>query len=339
MQAGAWRSIAGRQSLDWPSMSNTPPQDGSSAVSALLARQRAWWRDIPSNVRGGIWALIAAGLFSVMAALIKAAGETIHVTEILFFRQVFMLLFALPIIAPGLPLAFKSARPDLQLLRIATAVTAMLLSFTAVIYLPLADVVTIGFARTFFITIFAILILSEVVGARRWSAMLVGFVGVVIVAQPEGTGSMNVYGLMAIAGAACAGLVMVVIRKLTETDPPVSIMAWQVIGIGLLMVAPALWFWKTPDAGELLILVGIGIVSLLMQMSNIFAFRAAEASAIAALDYTRLLWAIAIGFLVFSEWPEPHVFLGATVIIGAALYTMHRENRLARRPPLPPSAD
>ena len=320
-------------------MRHAPPRDGFRTVSAVLARRRAWWRKVPGNVRGGIWALVAASLFSVMAGLIKAAGQTIHVTEILFFRQVFMLLFALPMIAPALPTVLRSARPDLQLLRIGAAVAAMLLSFTAVIYLPLADVITIGFARTFFITIFAIVILSEVVGARRWSAMVVGFVGVVIVAQPEGAGSMNVYGLMAIAGAACAGLVMVVIRKLTETDPPITIMAWQAIGVGILMLPPTLYFWKTPNADELLILVAIGIVSLIMQMCNIFAFRAAEASAIAALDYTRLIWAILIGFLVFSEWPEPHVFLGAGIIIAAALYTMHRENRLARRPPLPPSAD
>ena len=102
------------------------------------------------------------------------------------------------------------------------------------------------------------------------------------------------------------------------------------------MIAPTVWFWKTPDAAELLLLVGIGIVSLLTQMCNIFAFRAAEASAIAAIDYTRLIWGIMIGFLVFSEWPELHVFLGAAIIIGAALYTMHRESRLARRQPMPP---
>lgn len=312
-------------------MPKASPPGKREAVAGYIARRTAVWNAIPGNVRGGIWMLIAAALFAAMVAMIKAAGETLHVTEILFFRQIFMIMLVLPVIARGFPEVLTTKRLDLQLIRIVSALTAMLLSFTAVMHLPLADVITIGFAKTFFITIFAIVILSETVGIRRWSAMAVGFVGVLVVAGPEGGESLNIYGLMAIGGAAAAGLVMVIIRKLTRTDKPVTILTYQAIGIGLLTLPPTIWFWKTPTLDELLLLIAIGAVSLVGQMSNIYAFRAGEASAIAPLDYLRLFYATIFGLIWFDEWPEPKVFIGAAIIIGAAFYTMRRELQVARQ--------
>lgn len=311
-------------------MLKASPPGKHGAVSGYIARRTVWWRAIPGNVRGGIWMMIAAAFFSMMVALIKAAGETLHVTEILFFRQVFMMVLVFPVIASRFPQVFKTKRPGLQAIRILSAATAMLLGFTAVLHLPLADAITIGFAKTFFITIFAILFLSEVVGIRRWAAMAIGFIGVLVVAGPAGGESINLYGLMAIGSAAAAGLVMIIIRILTRTDKPVTILTYQAIGIGLLMIPPTIWFWKMPNTEEWILLIAIGVFSLLGQMSNIYAFRAGEASAIAPLDYLRLFFGTFIGLAMFNEWPEPKVFIGAAVIIGAALYTMQRELKVAR---------
>lgn len=312
-------------------MPKASPPGKREAVARYIARRTALWNAVPDNVRGGIWMLVAAALFAAMVAMIKAAGQTLHVTEILFFRQIFMIMLVLPVIARGFPEVLTTKRLDLQLIRIVSALTAMLLSFTAVMHLPLADVITIGFAKTFFITIFAIIILSETVGIRRWSAMAVGFVGVLVVAGPEGGESLNIYGLMAVGGAAAAGLVMVIIRKLTRTDKPVTILTYQAIGIGLLTLPPTIWFWKAPTLEELFLLVAIGAVSLVGQMCNIYAFRAGEASAIAPLDYLRLFYVTIFGLIWFDEWPEPKVFIGAAIIIGAALYTMRRELQVARQ--------
>jgi drug/metabolite transporter (DMT)-like permease len=296
-----------------------------------MQHAQARWLRVPANVRGGLWLMLAALLFSGMVALIKLAGQSLHVTEILLFRQIFMMLLALPVIVGGFPGSLRSERVGLQLLRIAAASAAMLLGFTAFIHLHLAEAITIGFARTFFITIFAILILGEVVGMRRWSAMVFGFSGVVVVAQPDFSGGMNVYSLMAIGGAACGGLVMVLIRLLSRTDRPVTILTYQALGVGLVVLPPALWFWKTPTLAELALLAAIGAVSALAQVVNIYAFRAGEASAIAPLDYTRLVWATGFGLVLFGEWPGPHVFAGAAIIIAAGLYTMYREQRIGAR--------
>lgn len=307
------------------------PPAAERRPSGPIERAKARWGRIPGNVRGGLWALLGTGFFATMLALIKAAGATLHVTEILLFRQLFMIVLAMPVLVRGFPEALITARPGFQLLRVTAAIGAMLFSFTAVIHLPLADTITISFARTFFISIFAILILGEVVGLRRWGAIVVGFAGVLIVAQPEGVGSFNIYGLMAIAGAACAGLVMVIIRVLSRTDRTVTILAYQAIGIGLVMIPPAIWFWKTPSLYELMLLMGIGGVSVLSQLCSIHAFRAGEASAIAPLDYVRLVYAILIGYFVFAETPTMQVLVGAAVIVGASLYALERERRAERK--------
>jgi len=291
---------------------------------------QARWSTVPATLRGSLWMLLAAVLFTILVSLIKLAGRTLHVSEILLFRQIFMMLMALPVVIQDFSGTLQSNRLGLQGLRIAAAAGAMMLSFTAFIHLPLAETITISFARTFFITIFAIVILHEVVGLRRWGAMLAGFVGVVIVAQPGVSGSFNIYGLMAVGGAACAALVMITIRILSQTEKPITILSYQAIGVGLLMLPSALWFWRTPTLQEFALLAAIGVVSTLAQLCNIYAFRAAEASAIAPLDYTRLVWATGLGFLIFAEWPGTHVFAGAAVIILAGVYTMYREQQLGR---------
>lgn len=321
-------------------MNETDRPRAAERMQGYFAHRRARWERIPGNVRGGLWATVAAGFFASMLALIKLAGATLHVTEILVFRQVFMVLLASPVLISGFPGSLWTARPGLQLLRVLAAAGAMLFSFTAVIHLPLADVIAITFSRTFFITVFAIMLLGEIVGARRWWAIAIGFAGVLVAAQPEGVGSLNIYGLMAIVGAACAGLVMVIIRILSRTDRPVTIITYQAVGIGLIMTAPAIWFWKTPTAYEWLLLFGIGAASILSQTCNILAFRAAEASAVAPFDYVRFVYAVIIGIVVFSEWPSLQVLIGAAIIVAAGLYTLERERqaaRQARRDAGPPS--
>jgi drug/metabolite transporter (DMT)-like permease len=206
----------------------------------------------------------------------------------------------------------------------------MTLGFTAVIHLPLAEATTLGFTKTFFMTILGIVVLGEVVRARRWAALAAGFAGALIILWPEGGGGFNIYQLASIASACLVALVMVLIRKLAQIDRPVTILSYQAMGVGLLMFGPMLWFWKTPSLWEAGLLVLIGAVSAAGQYINILALRAGEASALAPLDFTRLVFAGGLGLAMFGEWPADRVYLGAAVIVGAALYTLHRERRAGR---------
>ncbi|WP_210203602.1 DMT family transporter [Breoghania corrubedonensis] len=294
-------------------------------------RWLAWWETLPGNARGALWILAAAFFFTIMTTLIKLAGERINVTEILLVRQIVMTIIVAPTIISSFPSSLRTARPELHLMRIVLASGAMLFGFTAVINLPLADATAISFAKSFFVTIFAIVILKETVGLHRWGAVIVGFLGVVVMLNPTGEGSMNVYGLMAVAGAACAGMVMILIRQMSRTDRPVTILTYQAFGVGLIMIVPTWIYWVTPTWKEAAILVAIGVVAWFAQMCNIQAFRAGEATAIASLDYTRLLYATIFGVMIFGQWPGASTFVGAAIIITASLYTVHREARRNKR--------
>ncbi len=269
--------------------------------------------------------------FSVMIALIKLAGQRLHVTQILFVRQAVMMLLAMPVIISGYPGSLRSARPLLQVGRIGVAFAAMMLGFTAVVHLPLAEATTISFSKTFFMTLLAIFLLGETVRAPRWTAVAIGFAGVLLIVWPDDLSRLDVYHLMALGSAMCVGFVMILVRMLSQVDRPVTILSFQAIGVGLLMLVPMMFHWQTPTVNEWLILGAIGAISAVGQTITIYALRAGEASAMAPLDYTRLVFTTLLGLWLFAEWPEPRVGLGALIIVGAALYTMHRERQAAQR--------
>jgi drug/metabolite transporter (DMT)-like permease len=137
--------------------------------------------------------------------------------------------------------------------------------------------------------------------------------------------------LLAIAGAAGAGLVMVIVRLLTRIDSPPTILAYQAIGVGLIMAIPAYFQWIEPSRREWMLIAGIGVVSYFAQKANIYAFKYGEASMLASLDYVRLLYATFFGWLLFSELPGVSTWVGAAIIILASIYTVHRERKRKQR--------
>ena len=281
---------------------------------------------LPDNLKGAAYLMLASIGFSLMALLIKMLGQRLHVTQILMLRQAGMLLLVLPAILPHFPGSLRSNRPGLQILRMVFALVAMLGGFTAIIHLPLADATAIFFAKSFFVTIFAMLILGETVGIYRWSAVAVGFVGVLIMLQP-GTAEFSIYSLASLAGAAGAGAVMIVLRLVSQYDSANTILSWSSIGIGLAMAGPGIYFWVSPTPTEWALLGGLAIASYLGQRFNIYAYKHGEASLLASLDYVRLLWATLLGFMVFGHFPGPATWIGAGVVIAAAIFTIYREAR------------
>ena len=287
------------------------------------------------NVRGALTILLAAAFFALMTLVIKllgqgdaAGGRAMHVTQILFLRQVGMTAILVPQIVAHWPDNFRTQVPGWQALRIVAALIAMTCGFTAVIHMPLADATAIGFAKSFFTTIFAILILHEVVGWRRWTATFVGFVGVVVMIRPfglGGAGEVSPYALYAVAGAAAAGLVMVVIRRLSRTDSSITILSYQAVFVGLAMAVPAAWFWVWPTAMEWLLIAALGLVSFLGQYLNITAYKWGEASVMAVLDYARLIYATLLGWLFFAHLPDRYTWIGAGIVVAAAAYIIYRE--------------
>lgn len=278
---------------------------------------------------------IAAAGFALTMALIKLAGERLHVTQILLVRQIVMALIVLPVLIKSFPDSFKTTRIKLHLLRVCVALVAMLCGFYAVIHMPLADVTAIGFAKAFFVTMFAIWLLKEKVGPRRWGAVLVGFIGVILMIRP-GSDGFDPISLLALISSAAAGLVMVLLRILSRTEKPTTTLSYQAYLVGIVMIIPGYYFWLEPTLREWLLMLVIGVFSYGAQMLNIYAYKWGEASVLASLDYIRILYATMFGYFLFDSLPGPYTWAGALVIVAASIYTVHRERKqnrnLARSP-------
>lgn len=286
---------------------------------------------LPGNARGAVWVLIAGVFFTVMTALIKAIGNTISVAQILLICQITMTCTVLPMLVSGFPSAFRTSHLALHLAGVGLTVAAMICGFVAVVHLPLAEATALGFAKSLFVTVFALLLLHEVPGPRRWISALLGFVGVLVMVQPGG-GGLDIYAALAVLGAAAAAAVTVIIRKVAQIDRPVTILGYQAILVSVLMVPPALYYWVVPTLREWLIMGAIGLLSVIGQLANIRGFKAGEASAIAPMDYSRLVFATAIGFVVFLEVPDLPTMIGAALIVATSLYAIQAERRAAPPP-------
>ncbi|MDG1885772.1 MAG: DMT family transporter [Alphaproteobacteria bacterium] len=283
----------------------------------------ASWQGLSGNARGSLW-LLTGGLFAtVMITGIKFAGQRLPVLEILFMRQLFLFIMLTPILAREFPGAFRTKRLKLHFTRCAVSIVAMVTGFTAIVHLPLAEATAISFSRALFATVLAVLILKELVGIRRWGATLVGFLGVLIIVQPSSDG-INAYALLAIISAALVSCNLIMTKKLTTTEKPKTIMAYHA---GLLTIAyagPCWWLWVEPTWPEVGLIIGLAGLMSAVQYCIIRGYRDAEASAAQPIEYVRLLYAAAIGFLVFAEIPTTWTWVGAALIIASSLYTMKR---------------
>jgi drug/metabolite transporter (DMT)-like permease len=293
------------------------------------------WLTLSGNVRGSLIVLAGSLVSVLMTSLIKHLGQTIPVIEILFIRQILVLAIISPVIVKNIGTVFATGVIGLHALRSFLSVVAMITGFTAVVHLPLAEVTAISFVRTLFTTILAIFILKEVVGVRRWASVIVGFIGVLVIVRPEPE-NINAYALLAIASALFVSCNHIVMRKLSQIDNPSTIMAYQSIFLTLVMVGPAIYLWVTPTLGEALLIAVIGGMMSLMQWAFIQAFKVGEAAAIAPMEYSRLLYAVFIGIVFFSEAPTSWTLGGTGIIIASTLYTLHR-NVLKTRQKTPSS--
>lgn len=281
------------------------------------------WQALSGNIRGSIIILIASLVSVIMSSLIKHVGQTIPVIEILFFRQILVLMIISPVIFRNRATVFKSNIYGMHFLRASLSIFAMYLGFSAVVNMPLAEVTAISFARILFTTILAIIFLNEVIGIRRWSSIIIGFVGVLVVIRPD-PDNINIFALMAIISALFVSAVQIILRKISQIDKPSTILVFHSVTITLVMAIPAYIQWVVPSLDEMIFIVMIGALMSVMQWMFIQALKVGEAAAIAPMEYVRLLYAGLIGIVFFSETPTIWTLSGAAIIVASTLYTMHR---------------
>lgn len=281
------------------------------------------WQALPGNARGSLIILVASLLSVLMSSLIKHVGQTIPVVEILFIRQILVVIIISPVIFRNWNTVFKTKIYGMHSWRAALSIIAMYTGFSAVVNMPLAEVTAISFARILFTTILAIIFLKEVIGVRRWTSIIIGFVGVLVIIRPD-PDNINIYALMAIVSALFVSGIQIILRKLAQIDKPSTILALHSVSITLVLALPAYFQWVMPNLHEMILILMIGSLMSVMQWLFIQALRVGEAAAIAPMEYVRLIYAGIIGFIFFAEIPTVWTLSGAGIIVASTLYTMHR---------------
>ena len=289
---------------------------------------------LPGNVRGPLFLLVSGLVFAGMNVTIKLLGDRLGTGEIAFFRALIGLMFYWPFIAFDLS-ALRTQYPGTHAVRGFIGGFSMLLSFHALILLPMADATAYGFTRSLFLIVLAVLILREPVRVRRLAATIIGFIGVLIMLQPQG--GLQFAALIALSSAFINAWVVVLVKRLMAVEKPVTVLFYFGLSTTLLTAVPAMLDWQAPTAREWVLLVIMGFLGGAAQSLVIRAYRAAEATVLAPFDYVPLLYATLLGYLFFADLPTVWTVVGAAIIVAANLYITYREHQL-RLPPPPPEA-
>ncbi len=277
--------------------------------------------------------------FGLMAAAIKLGHEAgISTPELVFYR----FAFGLPPLLAWMALtrnfgAWRTQRPLAHLTRGVLGLGTMVLAFSALAYLPLAEATTIGFVAPLFSVILSALILSEKVGRHRWSAVALGFIGVLIVMQPAGTHLPPAGLALALCSAFGVAAVTITIRQIGRTESTPTTVLWFSLFSMLVSGLFLPFFGGAHSGGEWLLLVALGLSGGIGQLFLTSSLRFAPVPVVVPLDYVQFLWAVLLGRAIWDTQPAATSWAGAAVIIGSGLYTIYREHRLGRdRPHSPP---
>jgi drug/metabolite transporter (DMT)-like permease len=265
----------------------------------------------------------------MMNVLIRVAAQGMHPFEVAFFRCLFGLLVLLPLIVRSGPALLRNRNSGFFALRAGIGLVSMASWFYGITIVPLATATAVNFTAPLFATAAAALVLHEDVRLRRWSAVILGFVGVLVIMRP-GSERLDANLLILLLSAATGAMNNITVKFLARTEPPGRIVASFMIYLTPLSLIPALFVWQWPDPSTFGTLIGLGCLGTLAHLSVARALTAADASACAPFEFARLPFAALIGFLWFGEVTDLWTWIGAAIIAGSSIYVAHREARLAR---------
>ncbi|MGX9429468.1 MULTISPECIES: DMT family transporter [Bradyrhizobium] len=276
--------------------------------------------------------LLSIFMFSFGDAMGKFLVATYSVGQLLWLRACAALVVLLPIIWKQRAKFFPIERPWLQLLRVILSTLEVAAFFLATVYLPLADVITYYLAGPIFVTALSGLVLGERIGWRRWSAILVGFCGVLIALRPSAQ-TVSLPAMIALGGSMSFAVLMLITRSLRAT-PDIVLTSSQFCGTFLLGVVLSPFGWVTPDAGSLALFFVAGLISVAALFCVNRSLKLAPASVVVPYQYSMIVWAVIFGFVVWGDVPSWATIVGAAIIIAAGLYIFLREQKLGREEPV-----
>lgn len=283
-----------------------------------------------AHLRAALLMLGSTVFFGLMAVAIRLASDTLHAFEIAFFRNLFGLLAALPLLLHHGPSLLRTTQLPRYFVRCVIGVLSMFAGFWAIGHLPLAQAVALSYSTPIFVTIAAVLFLHEQVRARRWAAVIVGFVGVLVIVRP-GTEGFSAGTLVAIAAAALSGIVSIQIKQLSRTEPADRIVLLTTLLWVPLSLLPALAVWEWPRGITWLWVAAAGTLGTGGHMLWTRALKLGDVSALTPISFMQLPIVALFGWLLFAEPLDRWTALGAAIIFSANAYIAHREAQLVRR--------
>ena len=288
---------------------------------------------LSANVRGALWMLASAVTFTLMTSLIKYLGGDYSPALQTFYRQAAGILVLVPIILRDPVGAFRTSRPGILLFRSLAGTFGMVLAFWAYQEMPLAEANALSFTRTLWIVPLAIFVLGEKIGPWRLGATLVGFGGVLIMLQPSIANAVGWPAAAALSSAALFAMTITGMKVMTRDHSVTVLMVWSAVLGFALSIPLAVLEWRWPEPIDLVLLAAMGVLGLVTQVCYIKGMALGDAAAMAPIDYTRLVFAILFGFVLFHETPNWITMLGAMIVIGSTLVITLRDLRSRQAPP------
>ena len=272
---------------------------------------------------------MSAVIFTGTNSLIKHMGSTLDSFQMVFFRGLFGTLFLIPIVwrAGGWEV-LRTERMNFHLARGLTGSLALMTIFYALTHMPLADVTGISFSRSLWVIVLAVLFLDESIRWRRWGATIFGFLGVLVMVRPGP--QANPAAIAAVLNALFVAMSVVLIKRMTVTEKPLTILFWGTLIPTFVTLPPALVVWTNPTHLDLALMAVIGAGLSVGHSCLINGLRVGEATAVMPFDYTRLILSGIAGYIFFFEIPDTYTIIGALMIVAATFYIARREAHEAR---------
>ena len=277
--------------------------------------------------------IVSTALLTSMSALMRTQMEELHPLQLAFFRNFFGLILLLPFLWRAGLASIKTSHWGLMTIRGVFNAVAMLLFFTALNMLPLADISALSFTTPLFVALMAIPFLGERLGPRRIASLVIGFGGALIIIRP-GFEAVNIGAVLTIVSVAAWAVAVVAIKILSRTDSSVTITLYGMLFLTVFTFPPALFVWQWPSLEATLVSVAAAGAGTLGQVLFAQAMRNADATLVMPFDFTKLIWAALFGYLLFAEIPTIWTWLGGAVIFASATYQTYRERDTTK--PLPP---
>jgi drug/metabolite transporter (DMT)-like permease len=287
-----------------------------------------WKRQTPV-MRGIVLMCLSTVAFSIMHGLVRFVSEVLPPFQIAFFRNVFGLAFLLPLLMRSRFAILRTKQIGLHALRGVINMAAMLMFFTALSISPIAKVTALGFTAPIFMAILAVLVLGERFRIYRWSAIFLGFVGMLIILRP-GLVAIDTGALLVTGSAALWAVAMIIIKIQSRTESSLTIVAYMGIFLGVFSIAPALWVWQPFGLKTLGLMVLIGLFGSIAQMAISQSLKETDPTALMPFDFLKLIWTAMIGAWFFAEIPDIYTWIGATVIFLSGLFIAFRERNSPR---------